>query len=304
MQKLRAEGLDVFGVPLDVTDDASVAAAAAQLEEEGGLDVLVNNAAITGGMPQEPSKVSAEQVLGVVDTNVVGVIRVTNAMLPLLRRAASPRIVNVSSTVGSLTLQTAQAEAVGPISAAYSPTKSYLNAITIQYAKELAGTGILVNAGCPGYVATDLNGHPGLRTPEQGAAVFLELATLPDGGPNGTFRDERASSPGERGGAGRSAPVRQQPQARAAACRGGPTAIAAGELLDLLRAVDHRVAVAVERLGGVLGRAVVLEQRGEGLAERVGDVRRLGQERGEGLAAGAAAAPRGCRRAAPRAGAG
>ena len=190
VEKLRAEGLDAFGVPLDVTDDESVAAAAAQLEELGGLEVLVNNAAITGGMPQEPTKVSAEQVLSVVNTNVVGVIRVTNAMLPLLRRAASPRIVNVSSTVGSLTLQTAQAEALGPISAAYSPTKTYLNAITIQYAKELADTPILVNTGCPGYVATDLNGHQGTRTPRQGAAIFLELATLPDDGPSGTFRDD------------------------------------------------------------------------------------------------------------------
>ncbi len=195
VEKLRADGLDVFGVPLDVTEDESVAGAAAQLEELGGLDVLVNNAAITGGMPQEPTKVSAEQVLAVVDTNVVGVIRVTNAMLPMLRRAASPRIVNVSSTVGSLTLQTAQAEPVGPISGAYSPTKSYLNALTIQYAKELAGTGILVNAGCPGYVATDLNGHRGTRTPEQGAAIFLELATLPDDGPSGTFRDDTGIQP-------------------------------------------------------------------------------------------------------------
>ena len=195
VSKLRADGLDVFGVALDVTDDASVAAAAGQLAEQGGLDVLVNNAAITGGMPQEPTKVSAEQVLAVVDTNVIGVIRVTNAMLPLLRQATSPRIVNVSSTVGSLTLQTAQAEAVGPISAAYSPTKSYLNAVTIQYAKELAGTGILINAGCPGYVATDLNNHQGFRTPEQGAAIFLELATLPDGGPSGTFRDETGIQP-------------------------------------------------------------------------------------------------------------
>lgn len=107
MEKLRAEGLDVFGVALDVTDDDSVAAAAARLEELGGLDVLVNNAGITGGMPQEPSQVTAEQVLGVVDVNVLGVIRVTNAMLPMLRRATSPRIVNVSSTVGSLGLQTA-----------------------------------------------------------------------------------------------------------------------------------------------------------------------------------------------------
>ncbi len=196
VEKLQADGHDVFGVALDVTDDASVAAAADLIEQEaGGLDVLVNNAAITGGMPQEPTKVSAEQVLQVVDTNVVGVIRVTNAVLPMLRRSSSPRIVNVSSTVGSLTLQTAQADAVGPISAAYSPTKSYLNAITIQYAKELAGSGVLVNAGCPGYVATDLNNYQGFRTPEQGAAIFLELATLPDDGPSGTFRDETGVQP-------------------------------------------------------------------------------------------------------------
>jgi hypothetical protein len=91
--KLLADGHDVFGVALDVTDDASVTAAATLLEQAGGLDVLVNNAAITGGMPQEPSRVSAAQVLEVVDTNVVGVIRVTNAMLPCSvgrpRRASS-----------------------------------------------------------------------------------------------------------------------------------------------------------------------------------------------------------------------
>lgn len=193
--KLQADGHDVFAVALDVTDGASVSAAAAQLAGTGGLDVLVNNAGITGGMPQEPSRVTAEQVLSVVDVNVLGVIRVTNAMLPMLRESASPRIVNVSSVVGSLALQTAQAEPLGPVSGAYSPTKTYLNALTVHYAKELAGTGILVNAGCPGHVATDLNGHRGTRTPEQGAAVFLELATLPDDGPSGTFRDETGIQP-------------------------------------------------------------------------------------------------------------
>ncbi len=194
--ELRREGFDAFGVPLDVTDRESVFAAAALLgDQEGRLDVLVNNAAITGGAPQEPTLVDPETVLRVADTNVVGVIRVTNAVLPLLRRSASPRIVNISSGVGSLTLQTAQGEAVGPISAAYSPTKTYLNAVTVQYAKELADTPILVNMGCPGYVDTDLNGHQGTRTVEQGAVIAIRLATLPDGGPSGTYSNEDGPLP-------------------------------------------------------------------------------------------------------------
>jgi len=186
--ELRASGADAFGVPLDVVDDASVAAAAALIErDDGRLDVLVNNAAITGGMPQAPTTVDPATVLAVADTNVVGVIRVTNAMLPLLRRSPSPRIVNVSSSVGSLTLQTKPGSDTGPISAAYSPSKTYLNALMIQYAKELQDTNILINNCCPGFVATDLNGHRGTRTPEQGAAIAIRLATLPDDGPTGQF---------------------------------------------------------------------------------------------------------------------
>ena len=186
--ELRASGADAFGVPLDVVDDASVAAAAALIEQDHGrLDVLVNNAAITGGMPQSPTTVDPARVLAVADTNVVGVIRVTNAMLPLLRRSPSPRIVNVSSSVGSLTLQTKPGSDTGPISAAYSPSKTYLNALMIQYAKELQDTNILINNCCPGFVATDLNGHRGTRTPEQGAAIAIRLATLPDDGPTGRF---------------------------------------------------------------------------------------------------------------------
>src|SRR5690349_19162618 len=107
VEKLRAAGVDAFGVPLDVTDDASVTAAARLLEERAGrLDALVNNAAITGGVPQNPTAVAPQLLRTVVETNVIGVVRVTNAMLPLLRRAASPRIVNMSSGVGSLTRQT------------------------------------------------------------------------------------------------------------------------------------------------------------------------------------------------------
>lgn len=111
-------------------------------------------------------------------------------MLPLLRESGSPRIVNLSSSVGSLTLQTTPGAFVGPISAAYSPSKSFLNAVTIQYAKELADTNILINAACPGYVATDLNGFRGTRTAEQGATEAIRLATLPDDGPTGRFFDE------------------------------------------------------------------------------------------------------------------
>ena len=188
VQQLREAGVDAFGVALDVTDDASVEAAFASLD--GRLDALVNNAGITGGMPQDPTTVAIDTVRAAVEVNVYGVIRATNAALPLLRRSASPRIVNVSSSVGSLTLQTTPDAFVGPIAVAYSPSKSFLNAVTIQYAKELEGSRVLINACCPGYVATDLNGFRGTRTPQQGAAKAIELATLPDDGPTGGFFDD------------------------------------------------------------------------------------------------------------------
>jgi NAD(P)-dependent dehydrogenase (short-subunit alcohol dehydrogenase family) len=193
VERLRAGGADAFGVPLDVTSDDSVAAAAAAIERTAGrLDVLVNNAG-TGGRTdagaQDPTTLDLDVVRTVLDTNVFGVVRVTNAMLPLLRRAASPRIVNVSSNMGSLTLQT------GPIMAAYAPSKSMLNAVTAQYARRLADTNIIVNACCPGYVATDFTGFASDRTPEQGAAIAVHLATLPDDGPRGGFFDDNGVIP-------------------------------------------------------------------------------------------------------------
>ena len=198
VDRLRADGAEhVFGVPLDVTDDASVAAAIALVEDRaGGLDVLVNNAGITGGMTgQAPLDPDVAMVARVVDTNVLGPIRMIDAALPLLRRSSAPRIVNVSSTVGSLTRQSEAGVETGPLSIAYSPSKTFLNGVTVQYAKALADTPIKVNAVCPGFVATDLNGHAGSRTPEQGARSAIQLATIPDDGPTGGFFSDEGPIP-------------------------------------------------------------------------------------------------------------
>ena len=193
VERLRSEGVDAFGVALDVTSDEGVAAAAEAVEEEAGrLDVLVNNAGIAGrsdGGGQDPTTLDLDVVRTVLETNVFGVVRVTNAMLPLLRRSDAPRIVNMSSNMGSLTLRT------GPVLAAYAPSKTMLNAVTVQYARRFADTGIIVNAACPGYVATDFTGFNGSRTPEQGAAIAVRLATLPDDGPRGGFFDEAGAVP-------------------------------------------------------------------------------------------------------------
>lgn len=191
VEKLRAAGVDAVGVPLDVTDDASVAAAAASLER---LDVLVNNAGVTGGGEQLPTRVAIDTMRAAVEVNVYGVVRVINAMLPLLRRSAHPRIVTMSSGVGSLARQTAGGE-TGPVSAAYSPSKTFLNAVTVQYVKELADTDIKINLACPGFVATDLNGFRGHRTPQQGAAVAIRLAQIPDDGPTGGYFEDAGTIP-------------------------------------------------------------------------------------------------------------
>jgi NAD(P)-dependent dehydrogenase (short-subunit alcohol dehydrogenase family) len=195
---LRAAGGDALTVALDVTDPATIRAAAALVEERfGRLDVLVNNAGITGSgtvAPQDavnqlPSVVDLDTVRAVFETNVFGVIAVTNAMLPLLRRSAAPRVVNMSSTAASLTVMSSdQWRSAGlPQSGAYAPSKSALNALTVQYADELRKDGFLVNAAAPGFCATDANAHTGHLSPADGAAVVVRLATLGADGPTGGF---------------------------------------------------------------------------------------------------------------------
>ncbi|MFG1828708.1 SDR family oxidoreductase [Micromonospora chersina] len=186
--KLRAEGVDARFVPLEVTDAASIAAAAELVEREyGHLDVLVNNAGIIradgAGLP---SQTTLDTLREVYETNVFGVVAVTNALLPLLRRASAARIVNVSSEVGSIAVMTDPEGALFALtSIPYPSSKTALNMITAMYAKELRDTPIKVNAANPGYCATDLNHHSGFRIPEEGAEVSVHLATLPADAPSG-----------------------------------------------------------------------------------------------------------------------
>jgi len=196
-REAAAVELGVEPVALDVTDPASVAAAAAHVRTAfGRLDVLVNNAGIAGTGAVPPSDTTVEAVREVFDTNVYGAIRVTNAMLPLLLRSPAPRIVNVSSMVGSLAVQSDPAGrlSVIPPTVAYPMSKTALNAVTVQYARELAGR-VLVNAADPGYCATDLNDHRGWRSAAEGAAIAVRLATLDADGPTGGFFNDNGPLP-------------------------------------------------------------------------------------------------------------
>jgi NAD(P)-dependent dehydrogenase (short-subunit alcohol dehydrogenase family) len=188
--RAAAEALGARYVALDVTDDASVAAA---VETVGALDVLINNAGISGGM------VAVEDVTPalfqrVFATNVFGVVRVTQAFVPLLRRSANPVIVNVSSGMGSHAITTDPARLESTlIGLQYPASKAALNMLTSQYAKALPA--FRVNAVDPGYTATDFNGHRGYKTVEQGADVIVRMALLDGTGPTGAYVDDEGTVP-------------------------------------------------------------------------------------------------------------
>jgi NAD(P)-dependent dehydrogenase (short-subunit alcohol dehydrogenase family) len=198
--ELAAGGADVRFLPLEVTDADSVEKAASWIEETfGRLDVLVNNAGISVENRAPVTEVSADQMRRTYETNVFGVVTVTNALLPLLRRAGGARIVNVSSMLGSLSMA---ADPQGPFAAwpglsllAYNSSKTALNALTIMWASALRADGIMVNSADPGYVATDLNHHSGNTTVEQGAEIIVTLATLAADGPTGTFQAAGSARP-------------------------------------------------------------------------------------------------------------
>ncbi|MGN7190504.1 MULTISPECIES: SDR family NAD(P)-dependent oxidoreductase [unclassified Curtobacterium] len=186
---------DVRPVVLDVTDQGEIDAVAAEVATEfGHLDVLVNNAGVNtmtfrpmAELP-EPTDETVEDFQNVYAVNVFGVVRMITAFLPLLTRADAPRIVNVTSKRGSIGEEGAW---VGQPSMVYSSSKTALNAITVHYAREFADTALKINGAAPGHVATDFNAFRGTRTPDEGAAVAVRLATLPADGPTGAvFEDD------------------------------------------------------------------------------------------------------------------
>jgi NAD(P)-dependent dehydrogenase (short-subunit alcohol dehydrogenase family) len=193
--RAAAERLGARPLLIDVTSDDSVQAAASLVrEQEGHLDVLVNNAGIAGARTPV-GEVTGSDMRALYETNVFGVVRVTHAFLPLLLRADGvPIVVNVSSGLGSLTVTNdpARFESTLP-TLAYSSSKAALNMVTSQYAK--AYPTLRINAVDPGYTATDLNAHNGTQPVEVGAEIIVRLATIPADGPTGGYFDSAGTVP-------------------------------------------------------------------------------------------------------------
>ncbi|MGO1787440.1 MAG: SDR family oxidoreductase [Sphingobacterium sp.] len=193
MEKLKAEGLNnVEAVQIDVTDTASVQAARAEIGSKTGLlDVLINNAGINGGLPQTATGATIDQFQTVFDTNLYGVVRVTQAFIDLLKKSPQPRIVNVSSSQGSLTLASDPTDAYyHHKGAVYQSSKTALNMYTIALAYELRDTLFKVNMVDPGFVATDFNNHRGSGTVEEAGTRIAKYALIGEDGPTGRYFSE------------------------------------------------------------------------------------------------------------------
>jgi NAD(P)-dependent dehydrogenase (short-subunit alcohol dehydrogenase family) len=189
--ELKADGVDVAVVQLDVTNDDSVKGAVATIEKQHGkLDVLVNNAGIAD-MAAAGLSEPLESVRTTFDTNFFGAARVLQAAVPLLKKSDAPRIVNVSSTLGSLNKNSdTNWDFYNVKFLGYNASKAALNMLTVIAAAELRDANAKVNSICPGYVATDINNNQGHRTVEQGAAIVVKMATLSADGPTGGYWDD------------------------------------------------------------------------------------------------------------------
>jgi len=194
--QLLQEGIDAHFVELDVTRPPTIESAARKVERLcGKLDVLVNNAGVfLDNAP--PSELDIELLRQTFETNVFGAFAVTRTMLPLLAKSPAGRVVNVSSSLGSLSkLGDPDFEFADFLAAAYNSSKTALNALTVQFAKQWKDSPIKFNAADPGYMATDMTANQGRRTVQQGAVIVVCLATLPDDGPSGAFYDANGAIP-------------------------------------------------------------------------------------------------------------
>ncbi len=189
---LRKENIQAAAIQLDANDTVSVQQCSDMLSAEPGmLDVLINNAGIRGPVPQQPSTVDISEIKKVFDTNFFGVIAVTQALLPLLKRSTAPRIVNVTSDLASLTLHNDPAWRYYAVKGgAYGPSKTALNAYTVALAYEFKDTAFKINCVNPGYTATEFNQYQGTKKVEDAARVIVNYAVLDNDGPTGRFFSE------------------------------------------------------------------------------------------------------------------
>lgn len=197
VENLSSQGLVATSIHIDLNDPGSIAAAAEMLRaDHGRLDILVNNAGITDPEDGPPTRTSLGAVRRIFNTNFFGTLAVTQAMLPLLRLSSAGRIVNLSSSLGSLTLN---GDPASPYYEArlmgYNASKAALNMLTVQLAQELRGTPIVVNSVSPGYVKTDLNGNSGVMTPEEGARLPVRYALLGSEAVSGRFVEPDGTTP-------------------------------------------------------------------------------------------------------------
>lgn len=193
MEQLKKAGFaHTEAIQLDVTDAGSVEKAKSAVRSKTDvLDVLINNAGINGGMPQAALEAPVESFQKVLDTNLYGVIRMTQTFMDLLRKSEEPRIVNVSSSGCSLTLHSDPDWIYYSHKAAvYTASKAAMNMYTINLAYELRDTPFKVNAVCPGFVATDFNNHRGTGTVEEGGKRIAKYAMIGQDGPTGKFISE------------------------------------------------------------------------------------------------------------------
>ncbi|MBD2769070.1 SDR family oxidoreductase [Hymenobacter sp. BT664] len=193
VNKLKAEGLsNVESIQLDITDDDSVKEARAEIgKKTEALDILINNAGIYGGYPQSALDSTIDQFKTAYDANVFGVVRVTQAFIDLLKKSPEPRIVNVSSSQGSITLHSDPSyryyDYKGVV---YLSSKSAMNMYAVVLAYELRDSNFKVNAVCPGYTKTDFNGHRGPGSVETAGMRIIKYALIDQSGPTGKFFSE------------------------------------------------------------------------------------------------------------------